>query len=256
MDEQLKIAKEIALEAGVVMTQYFELGMRHTFKDDHSPLTKADELIQELVIKRLSEAYPEHSLLGEEGKQIQEGSTYTWVFDPIDGTAAFLRGVPTNVFSLGLTENGVPVLGVVYDPYTKRLYSAVRGQGACMNDVSINASSHADLARSYIATDGHSGFKDLTFFERARIERVRCLSYSSTVYASMMVASGQLQGVVLPLGNPWDSAAAKVIVEEAGGVTSDLYGNDQRYDTQTKGFVCAGNANFHSKLLELIAPSI
>ncbi|KND50884.1 MAG: myo-inositol-1(or 4)-monophosphatase [Parcubacteria bacterium C7867-007] len=255
MDQHLKIAKEIAQEAGVVMTQYFELGMRHTFKDDHSPLTKADELIQELVTSRLSEAYPEHSLIGEEGTQMKESNS-AWVFDPIDGTAAFLRGVPTNVFSLALVEDGVPVLGVVYDPYMKRLYSAVRGQGAFLNNLPITNSSHTDLSRSYIATDGHRGFKDMTLFDRARDAHVRCLSYSSTVYASMMVASGQLQGVVLPLGNPWDSAAAKVIVEEAGGVTSDVHGNDQRYDTRTGGFVCAGSSEYHAKLLSLIAPSV
>jgi fructose-1,6-bisphosphatase/inositol monophosphatase family enzyme len=110
--------------------------------------------------------------------------------------------------------------------------------------------------RSYIETDGHRGFKNLEFFTRAFEEGVRFLSYSSTVYAHMLVATGQLQGVVFPIGNPWDCAAAKVIVEEAGGTVSDLHGNDQRYDQETKGFVSAGNAAYHAKLLTLIEPSI
>src|SRR6187402_3312603 len=106
MEEYLKIAKEIALEAGVTMTEYFTLGMVHTVKADNSPLTEADQRIQKLVVDRLTQAYPEHSLLGEEG-EVQRDSKYVWVFDPIDGTAAFMRGIPTNVFSLALVEDGV-----------------------------------------------------------------------------------------------------------------------------------------------------
>ncbi|MDB5237722.1 MAG: Myo-inositol(Or 4)-monophosphatase [Parcubacteria group bacterium] len=255
MDEYLTIAKELALEAGIIMTEYFGLGLQHTLKDDHSPVTEADHAIQSLVTQRLEAAYPGHSLYGEEGKKILE-SEFTWVFDPIDGTAAFMRGIPTNVFSLGLVRNGIPVLGVVYDPYMKRLYHAVQGEGAFMNDVRMRTSTRTELARSYIETDGHKKFKNLDFFERGRKEHVRFLSYSSTVYAHMLVACGQLDGVVFPACDPWDCAAAKVIVEEAGGTTSDIYGSDQRYDEQTRGFVSAGTPEFHAKLLALIAESV
>ncbi|MDB5265872.1 MAG: Myo-inositol(Or 4)-monophosphatase [Parcubacteria group bacterium] len=261
MQEYLDIAKEIALEAGVIMTEYFGMDVEYTLKEDsqsasnQSPVTVADERIQQLVVARLEAAYPEHSLYGEEGKRMKE-SEFVWVFDPIDGTAAFVRGVPTNVFSLALVKKGTPVVGVVYDPHMKRLYHAVHGEGAFMNDLPIHTAARTELDGSYIETDGHKGFKNLNFFEQARQERVRLLSYSSTVYAHMMVAAGQLDGVVFPLSNPWDCAAAKVIVEEAGGVTSDLHGEPQRYDGDTKGFVSAATSEFHKKLLALIAPSV
>ncbi len=255
MKGYMSIAKEIALEAGVIMTEHFGIGLEHTLKEDNSPLTIADKSIQELVTSRLEAAYPAHSLYGEEGKKIRE-SEFVWVFDPIDGTAPFLRGIPTNVFSLALVQNGVPMLGVVYDPYMKRLYHAIRGEGACMNDHPITTSYRTELPGSYIETDGHKGFKNLELFERARQENVRFLSYSSTVYAHMMVATGQLDGVVFPLPKAWDCAAAKVIVEEAGGITSDVHGNEQRYDVDTKGFVSACTPEFHTKLLALIAPSL
>lgn len=255
MEQYLTLAKELALEAGAIMTNYFGLGVVHTLKKDHSPLTEADNRIHQLVVDRVQAVFPEHNLYGEEGI-VMKNSEFTWVFDPIDGTAPFLRGIPTNVFSLALVQNGTPIVGVVYDPYMKRLYEATRGGGAFLNDIPMKTSTHTALSRSYVETDGHKGFKNLLFLETARTEGVRLLSYSSTVYAHMLVASGQLDGVVFPLPNAWDCAAAKIIVEEAGGTVSDLEGHEQRYDQPTHGFVSAGTPEFHTQLLALIAPSI
>jgi myo-inositol-1(or 4)-monophosphatase len=256
MQDYLDIAKEIARESGAIMTNHFGIGVPHTLKpDDQSPVTEADTLIQELVTARLSAAYPEHSLYGEEGASMKE-SAFMWVFDPIDGTAPFLRGIPTNVFALALVKEGVPVVGVVYDPHLDRMYSASQGGGAFLNDTPISVSSRTELSHSYVETDGHRGFKNLDFFETGREAGMRFLSYSSTVYAHMLVAAGQLDGVVFPLPNPWDCAAAKVIVEEAGGTTSDVRGNQQRYDRETGGFISAGTPEFHEKLLALIAGSV
>lgn len=255
MEEELSLAKSIALEAGAIMLSHFGQGTPHTLKPDHSPVTDADTEVHALVVKRISAAFPAHSLLGEEGVQ-PSASECVWVFDPVDGTVPFLRGVPTNVFALALVCGGVPVAGVVYDPYMKRLYHAVKGEGAFMNDEPIHTAATTELAHSYIETDGHRGFKDLLVLERARSAGVRFLSYSSTTYAHMLVASGQIEGVVFPPTNPWDAAAAKVIVEEAGGVTSDVRGKDQRYDGATGGFVSSCTPEYHAKLLALIAPSL
>lgn len=255
MQEYLALAKAVALEAGGIMLEGFGIGTPHSFKADHSPLTEADQRISKLVIDRIGAAYPDHSLYGEEGSRLSD-SGCVWVFDPIDGTAPYLRGVPTNVFALALVKDGEPVVGVVYDPYMKRLYHAVKGEGAFLNDAPIRTSSNTELAHTYIESDGHRGFKNLDFFNRGRDAQMRFLSYSSTVYAHMMVAAGQLEGVVFPPTNPWDAAAAKVIVEEAGGATSDIHGSPQRYDRETHGFVSSCNAAYHERLIALIAPSV
>lgn len=255
MPEFLEVAIGIAQEAGRIMLEHFALSVRHSFKEDHSPLTDADKKINDLVIKRIETYYPEHSLIGEEGSRMKPGP-HTWVFDPIDGTAAFLRGIPTNVFSLALVERGSPILGVVYDPYLDRLYRAGKGMGAFLNDAPLRTSLHTELSGSYVETDGQSGFTNLEFLNRAHDARVRFLSYSSTVYAHMLVASGQIEGVIYPLTKPWDAAAAKILVEEAGGVVSDVYGAEQRYDAPIQGCVSACTREFHSELLSLIKPSV
>ncbi|MEK7510924.1 MAG: inositol monophosphatase [Patescibacteria group bacterium] len=255
MPHYLDIAKAVALEAGGLMTNAFGIGVPHAYKDDYTPVSEVDTQVNALVITRLSEAFPEHCLLGEEGSCTKE-SEYTWVFDPIDGTAPYVRGIPTNVFSLGLVKNGVPVLGVVYDPYMDRLYHAVQGESAFLNGERIHTSAHTELSRTYIETDNHRGFKDMTLFQRLLDADVRFLSYSSTVYSTMLVAAGQIEGVVYPGTKPWDAAAAKVIIEEAGGVVTDKEGNEQRYDGPINGFIAACTRDYHDKLRAVVGPSL
>lgn len=237
------------------MLEYFDVGIQHSTKLDNTPLTEVDEKINRFVLKELEKDFPNHSLLGEEGSKMKN-SKFVWVFDPIDGTIPFLRGVPISVFSIALVEDGEPIMGVVYDPYSKRLYHAIKGQGAFMNDIQIYTSKHTDLENSYIEYDGHSGFKNLHFLETLKTKNARFFSYGCIIYAHMMVATGQLEAAVFPLPKSWDSASAKVIVEEAGGVTSDLYGNQQRYDQDVKGFISAGNKKFHEKFVQLVSSSI
>ncbi|MBU2103891.1 inositol monophosphatase [Patescibacteria group bacterium] len=255
MQDYLEVATKIAYEAGAIMKEVFAQGVAHTIKSDHSPVTDADKRINELVIQRIGQAYPTDSVLGEEGREMQE-SSHTWVCDPIDGTAAFMRGIPVSVFSLALVVDGEPQIGVVYDPHLDRLYTASKGGGAFMNGTPILTAENTELAHSYIETDGHSGFKNLSFFERALAADVRLLSFSSTIYAHMLVATGQIQGVVFPRTSPWDAASAKIIVEEAGGTTSDVHGKNQRYDRDISGLVSSCSEAFHKNLLALIAPSV
>lgn len=255
MQPYLEVAKAVAHEAGGIMLESFDIGTPHTFKDDYTPLTEVDKQVNAHVLARLGAAFPEHSLLGEEGERATD-SEYVWVFDPIDGTVPYLRGIPTNVFSLALVKDGEPILGVVYDPYLKRLYQAVKGEGAFLNGVRMATSDHIELSRTYIETDHHRGFKDLDLFQRLLEKDVRFLSYSSTVYSTMLVAAGQIEGVVYPGTKPWDAAAAKVIIEEAGGTTSDVRGNPQRYDAEINGFICSCTKEYHAKLLEVVEPSL
>ncbi|MEJ0053306.1 MAG: inositol monophosphatase [bacterium] len=256
MPEFEQLAKNVAHEAGAVMLRHFGLSVAHTFKADRSPLTRADREINDLVLKRIGEAYPEHSLIGEEGSRIT-GSEFSWIFDPVDGTQNFLRGVPVNVFSIALAKDGKPILGVVYDPHQKRLYRATKGGGAYLNDEPIRTASHTELAGSFIEADGLREFKDMNFIETLTKEKARFLSYGSTTYAQMLVASGQIDAAIFPLpGRPWDSAAAKIIVEEAGGIVTDLQGKEQRYDMNIGGTVSAGNRELHERLLRVVAGSL
>jgi fructose-1,6-bisphosphatase/inositol monophosphatase family enzyme len=130
MNDYLDFAKKLALQAGDIMLQYFDTDIAVETKEDASPLTIADTTINKMVIAAIHEKYPDHGIIGEEESDHTVGTKYVWVCDPIDGTIPFTMGVPTSQFSLALVKDGVSILGVLYDPYTKRMYEAVKGARA------------------------------------------------------------------------------------------------------------------------------
>ena len=134
MNEYLEFAKEIAYYAGNTMKTYFyKLDKGIKFKKDRTPVTEADQKINNYLIKKVKEKYPNHGIDGEEEKQL-DNNQYIWVCDPIDGTSMFTNHIPVAVFSLALVKDGKPIIGVVYDPFLDEIYTAIKGKGAFCNN--------------------------------------------------------------------------------------------------------------------------
>lgn len=250
----LEFAKKLAYEAGEIMRKYF-LATKTEWKSDNTPLTQADTEINRLVIERIAAEYPEHSVLGEEESDMK-GGALVWVCDPVDGTMPYSHGLPISTFSLALCEDGVPQVGVVYDPFMDRLWWATTGGGAFCNGDEIHVSNDG-LANSLSA---------LSAFPAPGIEVVDCgqrvqeklesasgntVELWSAILPACLVADGNLVASLLNITAPQDPAAIKVIVEEAGGKVTDLFGNDQRYDRPTRGFI-ASNGVVHDDLVRIV----
>ncbi len=256
MNEHLEFAKELAEEAGEIMTRYFsaeDIGTK--WKEDDTPLTVADTMINDLVIDRVKSSFPDHGILGEEASY-EEEREYIWVVDPIDGTIPFSLAIPLSTFSLALVnrEDGQPVVGVIFDPFLKRLYSACKGKGARLNNHAIKTSSQEKLSRSYVSVIG-SFDRDIgtgNIIEALRNEGAKSFSIQSQAYAASRVASGELIGSIFGYGSPWDSAAAALIVGEAGGVVTDLKGKQRRYDKFEDGCLLAANDKVYKELLRIM----
>jgi len=163
MEEYLEFTKKLAKEAEEIALRYFSFEVENTWKEDNTPLTKADTEINDLVIKRINETFPEHSIYGEEKSEIKENSKYIWVCDPIDGTMAFSCGLPLFVFSIALVDrsNGFPILGLINDPVIKTMYWAYKDSGAYRNGQKIFVSKDTTFLNTYSLT-GASG-KDVGF---------------------------------------------------------------------------------------------
>ncbi len=249
----LKFAKDLALEAGAVMRKYF-LHTEREWKEDQTPLTIVDTTINQLVIDRIAERFPEHSVLGEEQSAMKD-SRYTWVCDPVDGTMPYSHGLPISTFSLALCNDGVSIVGVVYDPFMERMFWATKDGGAYCNDNKL-AVRNGGLENALVdiagfpstvpVVDVDSRLMNAIFAEGAKVT-----SLWSAILPSCLVAAGDYTAVILNVPFPQDPAAIKVIVEEAGGKVTDLYGNDQRYDQPTKGFI-ASNGVVHDELIKII----
>lgn len=240
----LDFAVALAKEAGALMKTNFTLGMRKEWKDDHSPLTLTDTTINNMVLAATQKAYPDVSLVAEEGNNLVKGSTRAWVCDPVDGTIPFSHGIPTSVFGLALVEDGQVVLGVIYDPFMDRLFSAEKGKGAYLNKTRIQVSTQSSIAHSVIGAPRSS------YIEAVRKTNAHVINVGSGLYLQSLVASGELLAFVSTAKYPWDVAPAKIIVEEAGGQVSNMEGDQERYDEETTHHLIS-NGRVHKQLLDL-----
>lgn len=257
-DKELAFAKDLAREAGKIMKRYFRATDRQTeWKEDNSPLTIADTTINQLVIDRVIESFPDCGVIGEE-QSFETDRQLVWVVDPIDGTMPYNLGIPLSTFSLALVDkqDGQPIVGATLDPVLDILYWATKAGGAFMNGVAIHTSTQTEFSRNAVYLGGsfkndehEGGFQTGAVLDTLRDTDVRCLNFVSFVYAANRVADGALLSAVLDYGSPWDSAAACLIVREAGGVVSDELGRQRRYDEFASGSVMSANEAVHAKML-------
>ena len=258
MENFLNLAQTIADEAEAIALKYFGFETEATWKSDNTPLTAADTEINALVIRRVNQAYPDHSIYGEEDSDRKENSRYIWVCDPIDGTMPFSLGLPIFTFSLALVDqhNGQPVLGIVNDPVMRNKYWATKGGGAFRNGVPIHVNKDINFKNTYISTDGSQdfgiGIDSLGTMSALHVQGARTMKFLSVVYGGIQVANGKLVGTLFYGGHGHDVAALKIIIEEAGGKASDLMGGERRYDEKGMGFV-ASNGVLHQEIIRLIA---
>lgn len=257
----MKISKQyldftisIAKEAGKIMKDNFKIGMTKKIKADNTFVTETDLAINTLLIKKVKKEFPEHDILAEEESDMSRKSDYVWVCDPVDGTLPFSHGIPTCVFSLALVYKGQPIVAVVYDPFLDRMFYAEKGKGAFLNNERTFVSKEKDLKKSLI---GYAIWKNAKFDIRKTIDRISqefdrdALRLGSITYVDALVAAGELEAAIFPGISAHDSAAIKLIVEEAGGKVTDLFGNEQRYDRELKGCL-ASNGLVHKEILSLL----
>lgn len=252
---ELTIAKALASEAGKIMLEYFNSATANpTLKSDRTIVTKADADINDLVIKVLQERTPTYSVWGEEQSAILNGSEFTWVCDPVDGTQPFAKVIPISTFSLALVDKeGRSVVGVVYDPFQDRLYEAVAGNGAFLNGKKITVSATIDLKGAYIDEElWINNEEHVTFIDpKEALNKAgsKVTTLCSACITGCFVAQGSYDALLFGQGKPEDIAALSVIVTEAGGKVTDLFGNQQRYDTNIKGAIVS-NGLIHDELVE------
>ena len=253
MEQYLEFAKEVAYKAKEIMFKYFSCDNGSSYKYDQTIVTKADTEINDYLIKRVKEEYPTHSVDGEEA---QFGSSqYVWVCDPVDGTAMYARHIPVAVFSLALVVDGISTIGVVYDPFTNSMYSAIKGHGAYKNGekISVNDIELDDMKSvsnfdmwpeaEYNLYDSIKELGKKTYF----------VGIGSVIRACMCVANGDFNLAIFPgtKHKNCDIAAAKVIVEEAGGKVTDMFGNGQRYDRDINGAILS-NGIIHEEVIDAL----
>jgi fructose-1,6-bisphosphatase/inositol monophosphatase family enzyme len=260
--DYLQFASDLAHEAGEIMRRYFRSADNGShIKADTTTVTLADTAINRLVIERIQAAFPGHGILGEEESSSPEAE-WLWVVDPLDGTVMYGAGVPIFCFVLALVDrvgDGQPVVAVIYDPVGERLYAAAKGQGATLNGQPIHVSSVAELSPKMLADLSGLTYRPekhildpVRLVEKLAAYNTRLTVHQSTVFFAALVASGEYAASILNANTPWDGVAQALIVTEAGGKATDLFGNEQRYDQPIKGLLCA-NPALHAQIVAITA---
>jgi myo-inositol-1(or 4)-monophosphatase len=248
----LDIASEAALAGGAVLQAYWgkltEIGEKGRPGD---LVTAADQASEKEVLAVIRRHFPDHAILAEESGQFGEQSAeFLWAIDPLDGTTNYAHQYPFFAVSVGLLINGIPAVGVVFDPFHQDLFRAAKGLGATRNRQPIDVSQTANLAQSLLVTgfayDRHETI-DNNYAEFCHLtHRTQGVRRGGAAAIDLAyVACGRLDGFWERGLSPWDLAAGVVLVEEAGGrVTA--------YDTSpfqiNSGRILATNGHLHEAL--------
>lgn len=249
MDRRLEIAIAAAKAGGAVALRYFRTGVTVERKQDFSPVTVADREAEQEAVAVLQKAFPAYGVLGEEFGE-RDGSGARWIIDPIDGTKSFIRGIPFFATLIALEEDGEITTGAVYAPATGDLLYAQRGAGAFDQNGPLRVSTVDNIHRAMLVFGGVGLLRTRGYwpaYERLVDNSGRQRAYGD-YFGYTFIARGQAEAMIDIDLKPWDLAALKIIVEEAGGRFTDFDGRATAFG----GSAIASNGLVHDEIRRLI----
>ncbi|BBA35593.1 inositol monophosphatase [Methylocaldum marinum] len=261
MDPMLTIAVRAARTAGDIIVRSMDRVnlLTITPKGRNDFVSEVDRQAEREVIHTLQKAYPTHAFLGEEsGRQGPAKTDFVWIIDPLDGTTNFLHGFPQFCVSIALVHRGRIEKGVIYDPLRQELFTAARGAGASLNNRRIRVSKQSGLRAALLGTgfpfrdqrhvEAYLGMMRDLMKDTAGIRRA-----GSAALDLAYVAAGRLDGFWEIGLKKWDMAAGLLLIQEAGGIVTDLEGKDKFFES---GNVLTANPKLHQIMASVIEPHL
>jgi myo-inositol-1(or 4)-monophosphatase len=255
---ELTVAREAARVGGEVVARYFREGTTMRSKDVSNLVSDADVDAERAVVAILREAFPGHEILAEEEHQGRADAEHLWVVDPLDGTNNFAHGVPQFAVSVAYYRDGQPRCGVVLNPVRDDWHVAERGRGATFNGAPARVSDAAGLSESLV---GVGFYYDHGAMMRATLDAIGELKgthhihgirrFGAATLDLCMVGLGQLGAFFEYTLSPWDFAAGRLFVEEAGGTVTTCKGGPLPL---AKSSVLATNGALHESMLKVVRP--
>ena len=270
-DRELRVAIELAREAGAAILDLYDglIEVQQKYDLDHiEPVTLADRTANELIVNRIAREFPDDGILAEESEDTAHrlAKRRGWMIDPLDGTNGFINGNGDFAVQIGLAEDGEAVLGVVYQPLTDLLYRAVRGQGAW---IERHNTPGAGPERARVSDQTDFSLMCLAASRSHRSPRMDRVVKAFGVKQEVRRGSvGIKVGLIIerqcdlyvhlsPRTKQWDSCAPQVILTEAGGRFSDIFGAPITYNSpqvEHRNGLIATNGVAHQQVIEALAP--
>ena len=251
--EFVNLALRLSEEARDIAARYFRTRFPVETKSDESPVTIADREIETLQRTMIETAFPDHGISGEEYGDVRMDADYVWILDPIDGTKAFLNGIPVFTNLIGLAYRGNPVLGVIDQPTLGERWIGAAGLGATLNNMPIRTDLSRTLAEVTVHATTPEMFIGTTVARFSRLtSAAKYCRYGTDCYAYGLLASGHLHLVAEANMKVQDYMPVIEVVRQAGGVISDWSG--QQLGFNSDGTVLASASNgLHDAALEILA---
>ncbi len=254
---ELEVAMNAARNAASVLLKYFRQQNQIQFKSEYNLVSEADLQSEKVIVETIRSAFPGHEILGEESATAALDAEYLWTVDPLDGTNNFCHGIEHFAISIAWAEQGETKLGVVYRPLSDEWFVAGKGRGAFHNGVACQTRNFQRLNEALIAV---GFYYDREGQMRATLRAIESL-FGHNIHgirrmgtASLdlcMTGTGRLGGYFEFELAPWDYAAGKLFVEEAGGVVTDCTGHLMSSGNSS---ILASCPDLHAALLQNIKP--
>jgi len=242
----LKVALAAASRAADISRSYYAGNFTVTTKDDLTPVTQADVECEQAIREIILSEFPDHGFYGEETGRTQEDADFLWLVDPIDGTKGFVRQYPFFSTQIALMHNGEIIMGVSSGTMMDELAWAEKGQGAWLNGKPLKVSRIDNPDRAAVSV---GNLKSLAGSDGWIVERADRIRGYGDFYHYHLLAAGKIEAVIESDVNILDIAALSIIVNEAGGVFTDLNGEPPTLGIRS---VLAANSSLHAKYLELL----
>jgi len=253
-NKEKQVAVEAAIAAGKMIKTRLGKLKKIKYKGAINIVTDVDLKAEAMIIKKLNCEFPDYGILAEERPEVNKGKV-KWIIDPLDGTTNFAHGFPFFAVSIALEVNGKVVLGVVYDPMHDELFTAVTGKGTRLNNKRIKVSSGKKIKKSFLATGFAYTFKDATNnnidnFKNFLFESMAVRRAGAATIDLCYVACGRFDGFWELDLKPWDTAAAALIVKEAGGKVTQF---DASPHSNYSNTIVASNGSIHKQMLKILS---
>lgn len=219
-------------------------------------LTASDIEAEAIAVKIIKKNFPEHNIFAEENTYPKTSSPFTWIIDPLDGTNNFAHNLPIFSISLALAKKDKLLLGAVYNPVQEELFFAVSGKGAYLNKKRIKVNDISSLDKALLITGfyydrGKKMRENLKIIERFFNKNIVGIRrFGSAALDLCYLASGRVSGFWEFELSPWDFAAGKLILEEAGGKLTDEKGRN--VSLFKSSYIVASNKKIHKDMLKVI----
>jgi myo-inositol-1(or 4)-monophosphatase len=260
MHPLLNIGVRAARRAGELIVRHINQldAIKVDSKGRNDYVSEVDRMAEEDIIRTVRRSYPDHAFLAEESGASGDAE-FLWIIDPLDGTTNFLHGFPVFCVSIAVMQRGRLEHGVIYDPLRQELFTASRGTGAQVDGRKMRVSETRLLDTSLIGTgfpygagsewlDQYMGMLKAAMLATSGVRRPGAAALDLAY-----VAAGRLDGFWEIGLKPWDVAAGALMIQECGGLITDLRGGD---GWQQSGNVLAGNPRIHDALLKLVEPHL